>query len=80
MAYSRRQSSRRRAAPRRRASSSTYNRRSPVRRSTGRRSTGRRSSGGGRTIRIELVTSGASSLARPEIGMKPGPAPKKAMF
>ena len=80
MAYSRRQSSRRRAAPRRRASGSTYNRRSPVRRSAGRRTTGRRSSGGGRTIRIELVTSGASSLARPEIGMKPGPAPKKAMF
>ena len=80
MAYSRRQSGRRRAAPRRRAGSSTYNRRSPVRRATSRRTTGRRSSGGGRTIRIELVTSGASSVARPEIGMKPGPAPKKAMF
>ena len=80
MAYSRRQSGSRRAAPRRRAGSSTYNRRSPVRRATSRRTTGRRSSGGGRTIRIELVTSGASSLARPEIGMKPGPAPKKAMF
>ena len=80
MAYSRRQSSRRRAAPSRRASSRTYNRRSTVRRSTGRRTTGRRSSGGGRTIRIEFVTSGASALARPEIGMKPGPAPKKAMF
>ena len=80
MAYSRRQSSRGRAAPRRRASGSTYNRRSPVRRATSRRTARSRSSGSGRTIRIELVTSGASSLARPEIGMKPGPAPKKAMF
>ena len=80
MAYSRRQGGSRRSASRRRAGSSTYNRRSPVRRATSRRTTGRRSSGGGRTIRIELVTSGASSVARPEIGMKPGPAPKKAMF
>lgn len=47
---------------------------------TGRRSSGRRSSGGSRTIRIEVVQPSVNPIARPEIGMKPAPAARKAMF
>ena len=78
MAYSRRQSTRRRAPARGRTSRGAgYGRRS-VRSAPRRRATSRRASGG-RTIRIEIVNAGAS-VARPEIGMKAAPAPKKAMF
>lgn len=80
MAYSRRQSSRRRAPSPRRTSSRTSYRSRAVRSAPRRRATSRRASSGGRTIRIELVTSGAGSVARPEIGMKPAAAPRKAMF
>lgn len=80
MAYSRRKSTRRSYSTRGRASSRSSYRSRAVRSAPRRRSTSRRASGGGRTIRIELVTSGAGSVARPEIGMKPASAPRKAMF
>ena len=77
MAYARRRTaSRRRTSTRRAAPARSYRSRA-VR---PRRSTSRRSSGGARTIRIEVVNATPGAVARPEIGMKPAPSPRKAAF
>lgn len=77
MAYkTRRRASTRRAAPRR---SSTY-RRSRVSRPA-KRSVRRRASGGrAQTVRIELITSAASEVARPDRLMVKDTRPQKAKF
>lgn len=76
MAYARRRStSRRRSTVRRAAPARSYRSRSV--RTRGR---ARRSSGGARTIRLEIVGVGAGTVSRPEIGMKPAAAPRKATF
>lgn len=76
MAYARRRSSsRRRTSVRRSAPARSY--RSRAVRS---RRTSRRAAGGARTIRIEVVNATPGAVARPEIGMKPAPSPRKAAF
>lgn len=80
MAYSRRSRSTRRSSPRSSYRSRPRARASGVR---GRRTTrtARRSSGGGRTVRIEIVTANPSEASRPaNLMMKPAAAPKKAAF
>lgn len=77
MAYARRSRSTRRRSGYRSANRRTSYRSRAVRRPARRRAAGRSA---GRTIRLEIVTAGAGSVARPEIGMKPASAPRRAMF
>lgn len=78
MAYStrRRATARRRTVRSRAPARSSYRSRSVRSRGTSRRASG----GGGRTIRIEVVSVPHSPVARPEIGLKAAPPARKAAF
>jgi len=82
VAYSRRGSSRTRSRSRgtsRSSSRSSYRSRGS-RPPSRRRASARRAPARSQTIRIEVVPAQLSDVARPQIGMKPAAAPKKAMF